>query len=183
MNAAHTSPVRGTSPALIPVYPDMSIRRFLPVLSLILLLAAACDRPPDESPPSPEAPPKAKLDGDGTAGTGVRLALLEPSNDMFLASLEGVLHAEGRCLYVVGTDRKRSRTLPAFHIADMIWDSGTRTLKANGRVFAQGERVLLTGGSPPTTAGFRWVQRPDPSCDSSDIFVTGAIEPARDRQR
>ena len=148
----------------------------------LALIAGGCNGRPEGNDPAAVKVADERASSD-KGGGGVRLALLEPSDDMFLAALEGILHAEGECLYIVGTDKKRSRTLPAFHIADIGWDSGARTLKVNGRVFAQGDRVLLTGGRPPTTAGFRWVQRPDPSCDASDIFVTGAIEPARDRPR
>lgn len=153
----------------------MAVRCCLPVLSLILLLAAACDRPPHESPPSPGAPPQARLDGDGA---GVRLALLQPGNDMLMAALEGVLHADGRCLYIVGKDPKRNRTLPAFHIAGMRWDEATRTLRVRDKSFALGQRVVLGGGHVPNHPALDWVQPPDPSCDSSDLFMTGTIDPA-----
>ena len=148
----------------------------------LALIAGGCNGRPEGNDPAAVKVADERASSD-KGGGGVRLALLEPSDDMFLAALEGILQAEGRCLYIVGRDKKRSRTLPAFHIAGIGWDSGARTLKVNGRVFAQGDRVLLTGGRPPTTAGFRWVQRPDPSCDASDIFVTGAIEPAKGRPR
>jgi hypothetical protein len=48
-------------------------------------------------------------------------------------------------------------------------------------VFASGERVVLGGGHPPTRGGLRWVQRPDPSCDASDLFVAGSIEAAQEK--
>ncbi|HEX8481386.1 MAG TPA: hypothetical protein VF650_05755 [Allosphingosinicella sp.] len=142
----------------------------LPTSSLILLLAASCDRA-DESTPGPGAPAPSQA--------GVRLALLRPSDDMLMAALEGVLHAEGRCLYIVGDDKARSRTLPAFHIAEISWDEPTRTLRARGKTFALGERVVLGGGETPNPAALAWVQPPDPSCDSSDLFMTGTIDPAK----
>lgn len=147
----------------------MAKRCFLPALPLSLLLAAACERPQEESAPTPEAPPP----------TGVSLALLRPSNDMLLAALEGVLQVEGRCLYIAGDDHRRSRTLPAFHIADISWDEPTRTLRVRGKTFALGQRVVLGGGEPANPATLDWVQRPDPSCDSSDLFMAGTIDPAK----
>ncbi len=98
---------------------------------------------------------------------------------MLLAALEGVLHVEGRCLYVVGADRRRSRTLPAFHIDDISWDAAARALRVRGQAFAPGDRVLLTGGEAPGSAALRWVRRPHPSCDSSNLFIAGAIDPAK----
>jgi hypothetical protein len=140
----------------------------LSTLFLILLPTAGCDRP-QESTLRPEA----------ASPTGVRLALLQPSGDMLMAALEGVLHAEGPCLYIVGDDKARSRTLPAFHIAGISWDEATRTLRAHGKTFALGQRVVLGGGETPNPAALAWVQRPDPSCDSSDLFMTGSIDAAK----
>ncbi len=140
-------------------------------LVLALLPVAGCDRAQEQAVPRPEA----------ASPTGVRLALLRPSGDTLMAALEGVLHAEGSCLYVVGDDRARSRTLPAFHIAGMSWDEPTRTLRVRGKTFALGERVVLGGGEAANPAALDWAQRPDPSCDSSDLFMTGTIEPAKAR--
>ncbi len=147
----------------------MAKRYRLPTLVLALLPVAACDRPQEQTGPRAEA----------ASQTGVRLALLRPSGDTLMAALEGVLHAEGRCLYVVGDDKARSRTLPAFHIAGMSWDEPTRTLRARGKAFALGERVVLGGGEAANPAALDWIQRPDPSCDSSDLFMTGTIEHAK----
>lgn len=151
----------------------MTKRYCLPALLLALMPAAACDRPEEGSPSEPEA----------ASSTGVKLALLQPSDDMLMAALEGVLHAEGRCLYVVGDDKPRSRTLPAFHIAGISWDEPSRTLRVRGKTFALGERVVLGGGETPDPAALDWVQRPDPSCDSSDLFMTGTIDPAKAEPR
>lgn len=98
---------------------------------------------------------------------------------MLMAALEGVLHAEGRCLYIVGADKARSRTLPAFHIAGISWDEASRTLRVREKRFALGQRVVLGGGEAVNPAALDWVQRPDPSCDSSDLFMTGRIDPAK----
>ncbi len=146
----------------------MAKRYRLPTLVLALLPVAACDRLQEQAGPRPEA----------ASQTGVRLALLRPSGDSLMAALEGVLHAEGRCLYIVGDDEGQGRTLPAFHIAGMSWDEPTRTLRVRGKSFALGERVVLGGGETPDPAALDWVQRPDPTCDSSDLFMTGTIEPA-----
>jgi hypothetical protein len=99
---------------------------------------------------------------------------------MFMAALEGFLQAEGPCLYVVGIDKRRNRSLPAFHIRDVRWDPGTQTLRVRDKVLANGQRVVLGGGHPPTHDGLQWVQRPDSSCDASDLFVTGSIDPAKE---
>lgn len=98
---------------------------------------------------------------------------------MFLAALEGFLHAEGPCLYIVGTDKTRSRTLPAFHMADVRWDPATETLRVGSTAYSNGQRVVLGGGHPTVRDGLEWVQRPDPSCDASDLFVAGSIEAAK----
>jgi hypothetical protein len=115
----------------------------------------------------------------GKPETGVRLALLQPGADTDLAALEGSLHAEGRCLYVVGNDTTRNRTLPAFAVEGVRWDSGTKTLRVRDLVFAQGQRIVLGGGEPANAGALAWVQRPDPSCDASDLFVVGTIDPAK----
>lgn len=150
-------------------------------LPLCLLLVAACDRERDGRVPlPPKAAPQASSSGEAAAGGGVRLALLQPSPDTDMAALEGFLHAEGPCLYIVGNDRTRSRTLPAFSFSDISWDDATGALRARGADFADGQRVLLTGGTPPQSDRLRWVQPPDPSCDASDLFVVGAIDRVRD---
>ena len=130
-------------------------------------------------PPTARAAPDAA--SPEAAPGGVRLALLQPGPDTDMAALEGVLHVEGPCLYVVGNDKTRSRTLPAFSFSDVRWDSGTRSLQARGAAFANGQRVLLTGSTPADPARLRWAQRPDPSCDASDLYVVGAIDPAPGR--
>jgi hypothetical protein len=145
----------------------MTKRYSLRALLLILLPVAGCDGLQERAAPSPEE------------STGVRLALLRPSGDTLMAALEGVLHADGRCLYIVGDDKAQSRTLPAFHIAGMSWDEASRTLRVRGKTFALGQRVVLGGGEASNPAALDWVQRPDPSCDSSDLFMTGTIEPAK----
>ena len=141
-------------------------------------LLAACERQPERSVPvQPTTVAPAPRSGDGGTG-GVRLALLEPSRVMDMAALEGFLHVEGPCLYIVGIDNRRSRTLPAFHIADIRWDAGTEMLRVGSKAYSNGQRVLLGGGHPTTGEGLKWVQRPDPSCDASDLFVAGSIEAA-----
>lgn len=114
--------------------------------------------------------------GRDPAGT-VRLALLQPSGDTNMAALEGVLLVEGSCLYVTGTEERGRRTMPAFSFSDVRWDANAGLLKAGDVNIYGGQRVRLTGGTPPDMAALEWVQRPDPSCDASDLFVTGVIEP------
>jgi hypothetical protein len=126
-------------------------------------------------PPKAQGPPPP--DGGGKRG-GVRLALLAPSGEANMAALEGTLHAEGRCLYIAGNDTAKSRTFPAFSIAGLRWDSVTKTLHMGAASFRQGQRVVLTGGEPANRAALDWVQSPDPSCDTSDLFVAGGIAAA-----
>jgi len=109
----------------------------------------------------------------------VRLALLPPGGDTDMAGLEGVLRPDGPCLYVIRNDPPGSRTLPAFALSDVRWDAETETLRAGGTVIAKGQRILLTGGEPHNPAALQWIQRPDPSCDASDLFVAGMIAPAK----
>jgi hypothetical protein len=146
---------------------------------LCLLLVAACDRQRDaDAPLAPRTPPAAVSNGAGTSSAGVRLALLRPSGHTDLAALEGTLHAEGGCLYIVGSDKTRNRTLPAFALEGVRWDEPAKTLHVRDATFAQGQRIVLGGGEPADPAALRWVQRPDPSCDASDLFVAGTIDPA-----
>ncbi len=113
---------------------------------------------------------------------GVRLALLRPSADMNMAALEGVLIVDGPCLYVTGTGGSGGRTMPAFTITGARWDVSTQALVVAGVRITNGQRVRLTGGSPPTSGGLDWVQQPAPSCDKSDLFITGAIEPMQSKR-
>ncbi len=147
-------------------------------LALCVLLVAACDRQQERSAPlPPKAIPDAASSGEPAAADGVRLALLQPSADTDMAALEGFLHSEGPCLYIVGDDKAKNRTLPAFALAGVRWDAGTQTLRVDDKVFAQGQRIVLGGGEPANPAALNWVQRPDPGCDASDLFVVGTVDP------
>ena len=149
---------------------------------LAFTLTSGCERQGrmdgPQSAAATDTAPDASLKWDAAEQTGVRLALLEPSANMLMASLEGTLRVEGRCLYIVGTDGAKHRTLPAFHIDSIRWDAATRTLRTASAVIAEGQRVFLGGGEVPSRSTLKWVQPPDPSCDASNLFVTGTIEPA-----
>lgn len=162
-----------------------SLARNSPVaLPLCLLLVAACDRQQDASAPlPPKATPEAASSAEPASAGGVRLALLQPSGDTDLAALEGFLHSDGPCLYVVGEDKRKSRTLPAFSLSGVRWDEATRTLRVGNAAYSQGQRVVLGGGEPANPAALNWVQRPDPSCDASDLFVVGTIDAAKPSPR
>ena len=140
------------------------------------------------SEPRTAAPPADERPGsgnqlDGAEAETVRLALLEPSEDSDAAGLDGYLHVEGRCLYVTGPGGSGARTLPAFTIAGARWDAERGQLLAHGKSFHVGQRVTRGGSSATNPDMLRWVQAPDPTCDSRSIFVTGmidaALEPAR----
>lgn len=118
--------------------------------------------------------------GKGGAASGLRLALLRPSDATDMAALQGVLRLDGECLYVGGSEDSDSRTLPAFSFANVKWDTGTKTLVAHGKRIAIGQKVLLTGSTAVDRNMLRWVQKPNDSCSFSDIFITGAIEPRSD---
>jgi hypothetical protein len=107
---------------------------------------------------------------------GVRLALLEPSEDSDASALEGYLHVEGPCLYVTGRRGGGPRTHPAFLIRDALWDAEQGVLVAHGRRYRPGQRVRLGGSTASDPRLLRWRQPPDPSCDNASPFVTGMIE-------
>ena len=157
----------------------MANRLTSPGLLFCLLLLAGCGGGDAGRPPAPQEKRSELAPTAGEAdGAGVRLALLQPSGEMLMAAREGVLHVEGPCLYVIGTDSSRSRTLPLFHIADIRWDPSARVLKVGNAAFSPGERIVLTGGETANAEALPWVQRPDPACETSNLFIAGMIEPA-----
>jgi hypothetical protein len=113
-----------------------------------------------------------------TNGNGVLLPLLTPSHDTDLAGLEGVLQVEGRCLYLAQPGRSQARTLLAFTIPGISWDGERNVLVAHGKTFAPGQPVLLSGSGTMNPDVHRWVQPPDPSCETKGVAVIGAIEAA-----
>lgn len=155
------------------------------VLALILgSLAAGCGTRGRESEPVRTAAGKqGEPFSDHSASRSVRLALLRPSADTDMAALEGVLTVDGPCLYITGPGGLGSRTMPAFSLSNVRWDGATQSLVIGSRRIASGHRVRLTGGSPPTLDGLDWVQQPPPSCDKSDLFMTGAIEALLDTEK
>lgn len=106
----------------------------------------------------------------------VRLALLEPSTASDAAALEGFLLVEGRCLYLTGRGGLGAKTILAFLIPGAKWDAEKSLLLAHGKAFSSGQRVMLGGSTATNPALLTWVQKPDPSCDSSDVYVTGTID-------
>jgi hypothetical protein len=143
-------------------------------------LVASCDGPDASKDLQRRHPAAAASGGPDEGRSGVRLALLRPSGDMLMASLEGTLQAEGPCLYIVGAGEKASRTLPAFHIAGLRWDPATRKLHAGRATLLLGQRVILGGGEPADPGKLDWVQAPDPSCDTSHLFMAGSIAAAEE---
>ncbi len=138
------------------------------LLSCALALAA-CDGPePAAGNESAEAPP-------GEVG-GVRLALLTPSRDFDLAAMEGVLRVEGPCVYVGGKEG-RGGSLLAFGMPEVRWDGAARRLHVYDRSFAPGDLVVVGGSHAHDPARLPWRQRPDPSCDTSQVWVTGTMDP------
>ena len=73
-------------------------------------------------------------------------------------------------------DEPKNRTLPAFALTAVRWDAGTRTLRVVDELFPEGGRIVLGGGEPANPGALDWVQRPDPWCDASALFVVGAVD-------
>jgi hypothetical protein len=146
--------------------PSPAQRAGAPSLLLALALIAGCDSGQPETP-----------EGRSDA-SAVRLALLEPSSEMLMGSLEGTLQAQGKCLYIVESGTGQRRTLPAFHLVDLRWSEATRTLHAGASALKEGQHVILGGGEVADSSALRWLQPPDPSCDASRLFMAGQIEPA-----
>lgn len=111
----------------------------------------------------------------------VRLALLRPGPIHTDLGLEGVLQVEGRCLYVAQPDSSAGRSLLVFPFP-ASWDAQRNLLLVGKKSFAPGQWVSL-GRVAGDVDRRDWLQAPDPSCDSSSIFVTGSIEAARERPR
>jgi len=60
---------------------------------------------------------------------------------------------------------------------DTRWDNGA--LIVGIRRFSSRRRVRLGGGEVKgAVANMAWVQAPDPSCDTSLIWVTVSVDPA-----
>jgi len=153
----------------------LASRRQVAALALCCAFVNVCKPVQQPAAVPPHAAPPVPADGETTSG--VRLALLDPSANMHMARLEGVLAAEGPCLYVKPPEKGRSRSLPAFQIAAVGWNDRAQTLEVGGVTFRVGQRVVLGGGYAPNPAALQWRQRPDPSCDASNLFVAGSIEP------
>lgn len=151
----------------------VSLRLSCVLLAAVMLFGCA----PRSEASNPAAQERAGAINGAEARTGetVRLALLPPSRESDLAALEGFLLAEGRCLYVVGRGRSGTKTTPAFLIPDATWDAEKSVLLAHGKAFSSGQRVLLGGSTATDLALLPWVQKPDPSCDSSGVWITGSI--------
>ena len=122
-----------------------------------------------ESSTQPASPSAAQQQDNG----GVRLALLQPSGASNAAEVAGNLHVEGACLYISqGPGRK---TLPAFTIPDIRWDSHQNALLVGQSRYRAGERVLLSGAPPFEGQKLDWMQPPDASCDVSSIVIVGSV--------
>lgn len=151
--------------------------------SLSLLACEASDRT-DVAAAEVSAPRKANVTRTATAeasaavrtGETVRLALLPPSLASDGAASSGFLLVEGRCLYVTDRNGSGARTTPAFLIPDVGWDAEKGVLLAHGKAFSPGQRVMLGGSMATNPALLAWVQKPDPSCDSSSVWITGSID-------
>lgn len=132
----------------------------LPILALGSLVLSGCDRTSSDE--------------------GVRLALLPPGGPHDMALLQGTLWAEGKCLYITGPNGAGFKTMPVFEIGGLRWDE-RRKLLINGPItISHGQSVSLGGGEYLGEGRFaepEWLQAPDPSCDKSDIFVAGTIDP------
>lgn len=91
---------------------------------------------------------------------------------MNAALQDGTLLVEGECLYVATSGGK---VLLAFSLADVRWDDAARGLIVGDTLLRSGQPVRLQGGFSTNTAGLTWVKPPVSGCDTSSIFIAGAI--------
>ena len=142
--------------------------------SLIFALAlgsAGCSPADDGAPRSSEAGPAAAAVANKTR---VSIALLPPQEEGHLASLSGRFAIEGDCLYLRSADGKR--TLPAFAMSGVRWDSEAGVLSIGGARVRPGDGVTLTGAmARQPAAALRWLQAPAPGCDTARIWIAHAV--------
>jgi hypothetical protein len=143
---------------------------------MILLGLCGCGSAPQGGDAAPAGGDRSAVAAAEKDQHGVRLALLEPSEDSDAAALEGELWVEGKCLYLTQKGSSGG-TLLAFLIRDARWDAQRQRLVAHGRSFAPGQRVRLGGSSATNRALLKWRQAPDPSCDARGIMVVGSVDP------
>jgi len=106
-------------------------------------------------------------------GGGVRVALLQPSGASNAAGLAGTLLVEDACLYISQAEGRK--TLPAFTIPGIRWDSQREVLLVGQSEYRPGDRVLVSGAPPFPRQTLDWVQPPHPSCDPTSIVIVGSL--------
>lgn len=167
------------------VGPFSLARRSIGALVLLCISTfSGCAAPVNESASAQNVPEDRVLSpaGHEDLAQGLRLALLRPSTSTDMAAIEGILRVDGLCLYVAGPKDFSGKTTPAFSFAEVSWDAGTKILTARGLRIGEGQKVRLTGSTSSKPETLSWHQKPDPSCNLSHVFVTGAIEPLPDKR-
>jgi len=92
------------------------------------------------------------------------------------ALITGTLQAEGRCLFLVGSDGTR---FGVAWPAGTKWDPTRRALVVGGVVVAVGQVVAIGGGSADVTldnlARTPWLVRPLPECLGEGFVFAGTL--------
>ena len=84
------------------------------------------------------------------------------------AQLIGHLLVEDRCLYVVDEHDPGTRWLVLLP-PDTIWDTDSLVLR--GQRYSPGDRLEVGGGERPSNKLQSLSQLPDPSCDTTDVWL------------
>jgi hypothetical protein len=102
----------------------------------------------------------------------------EPNADD--ADWHGFLVLEGNCLYVDwenphdADDAPDARMLVAFPSRNTSWDETRQAVKYGGTTLRVGEWVDIGGsGLFGPAEEFDWAVPPDPSCDTTEVWLVG----------
>jgi hypothetical protein len=152
------------------------LRHILPALSVaaLILTLAACAAPTPTPTPTPTPDPIVPAFQSITdVGDG--------------ALLTGTLTLDGRCLYVV--DEFGQRWLPYLRAEYLAWEGGIYVGWKDGALvygperYQPGDNIVLGGGEAYGAAkeNVPLIQLPDPSCDTSNVWISSRPLAARGR--
>lgn len=93
------------------------------------------------------------------------------------AGLIGTVDIDGPCFYVV-TSAESPRYLVAFSARGAEWDEEKQALRVGDLLLHDGDPYRSGGGEGPRDqSAIDWAVPPDPSCDTSNLWIAG--EPHR----
>jgi len=112
------------------------------------------------------------LDAGDDRSTG-RLALYKGNWSGDDAAMTGTVSIEGSCFYVLsGADSPRY--LVAFSTRGAEWDEGGQALRVGDLLLHHGDPYRSGGGEGPRDPSLMdWEVPPDPSCDTSNLWIAG----------